>query len=154
MKRILIMLGIGALLSACGETGTDSQPAETAEPAEAVQSMDPGQAAEQGKSLVDEAAEQAQALADKAAQTDTSWFYSGGDLNMASTLEDWRNADMSQRLASAADLLKMKADALPAPAEAMDMARTLEAGISEAADSGAQGRLGDVADKVFEAQGW
>lgn len=90
------------------------------------------------------------------ATADTGWFNRGGDLNRASTLADWREADEQSRLASAADMLSMKVTRLPSRAEAVQMARTLEAEISEAAaaDAGDDGYLGPVVDRVFAEQGW
>jgi hypothetical protein len=57
-------------------------------------------------------------------------------------------------LASAADLLKMKAKTLPAPEQAMQMARTLEAGLTEAANGGEDGALGSVVDRIFDRHQW
>ena len=61
---------------------------------------------------------------------------------------------MDERLASAADLLKMTADELPAPSEAMERARTLEAAVTKAASAGEQVSIGDVVDRVFQDKGW
>ena len=85
---------------------------------------------------------------------DMSWFMRGGSLNRASTLEAWRMADTKERLASAADLLSMKVRNLPAPKEAANMARALEAKITEAAKAGEQGPLGPVVDRIAAELKW
>jgi len=130
MRMLPLMLGIGMVLAACGES---SEP----------------QATPSTKTQVPAAAQP-----DQGTRADTAWFNRGGDLNRASSLEEWRNADLDQRLASAADLLKMTATNLPAPNEAMEMARTLEAAITKAANAGEQGYVGGVVDLVFQEQGW
>jgi hypothetical protein len=85
---------------------------------------------------------------------DVSWFSRGGSLNRASTLDAWRAADTEERLASAADLLSMKVRNLPAPQEAVQMARTVETKITQAADAGEQGPLGPVVDRIVGEMGW
>ena len=85
---------------------------------------------------------------------DMSWFMRGGSLNKASTLEAWRMADTKERLASAADLLSMKVRNLPAPKEAANMARALEAKITAAAEAGEQGLLGPVVDRIVSEMKW
>lgn len=130
MRKLPLVLGIGMALAACG-----------------------GSSEPQGLSPNSNQAPGATQPA-RGTPSDTAWFLLGGDLNRASSLEDWRNADMDQRLASAADLLKMTADTLPAPSEAMELARTLEAAITKAADAGEQGSIGDVVDRVFQEKGW
>jgi hypothetical protein len=85
---------------------------------------------------------------------DLSWFMRGGSLNRASTLDMWRAANTEERLASAADLLSMKVKNLPAPQEAAQMARTLEAKITAAAGVGEQGPLGPVVDRIVSEMKW
>jgi hypothetical protein len=85
---------------------------------------------------------------------DMRWFTRGGDMNRRSTLDDWRAASTEERLASAADLLSMKVPNLPAPAEAIAMARTLEAEITAEANTGERGYLGFVVDRIAVEQNW
>ena len=85
---------------------------------------------------------------------DISWFTRGGSLNRASSLDDWRAADTNERLASAADLLSMKVRKLPAPQKAAQMARILEAKITEAAEGDGQGALGSIVDRVASEMNW
>lgn len=64
------------------------------------------------------------------------WLLRGGDINRASTMADWSNADQEDRLASAADLVSMsyrrEGKSLPLPSEFEKLARTLEANLTAA----------------------
>lgn len=102
------------------------------------------------KATVEQASEQTAS----ATSDDISWFTRGGSLNRASTLDDWRAADTRERLASAADLLSMKVRDLPAPKEAAQMARALEAKITEAAEAGEKRKLGPIVDRVAAELNW
>ena len=136
MLRTAILISTLVLLAACGETASDS--------------------ADTVKNSINDMADVARQAAEvaEAAGVDTTWFYTGGSLYKSSTLEDWRNASNTERLASAADLLKGGLNELPAPAEAIEMARTLESEITRLADSGQDGYLGEIADQIFSRLGW
>jgi hypothetical protein len=90
----------------------------------------------------------------RATAEDMAWFTRGGDMTRISKLDDWRAASTEDRLASAADLLSRKLPNLPAPAEAIAMARTLEAEITAEANTGERGYLGPILDRVSVEQGW
>ena len=136
MLRTTIVLSLLALLSSCGDSATET----TDNLSGSISDMT-------------DVAENAANVAE-AAGVDTSWFYKGGNLYKASTLEEWRNADNMERLASAADLLKGGLDDLPAPAEAIRMAQTLESEITLLADSGQDGHLGQISEQIFRKLGW
>ena len=140
MFRTAFLISLSAVLFACGES--TSEPAGDAGATGAITEM------------ADNATEMVETARTAAASIDTSWFYQGGSLNRASTVEDWLNADMGERLASAADLLKMNLDELPAPSQAMDMARTLETEITKAAESAGSGSLGSIVDQALASLGW
>lgn len=136
MLRTTFLVGLLALLCACGDSATETS--------------------DSLKDSISDMADVAQQAADVAesAGMDTSWFYKGGSLYKGSTLEEWRNASNTERLASAADLLKGGLKDLPAPAEAIDMARTLESEITSLAESGQDGTLGEIAEQIFSKLGW
>jgi hypothetical protein len=92
--------------------------------------------------------------AGRASADDMRWFTRGGSMTRISKLDDWRAASTEERLASAADLLSRKLPSLPAPAEAIAMARTLEAEITAEANTGERGYLGPILDRVAVEQGW
>jgi predicted alpha/beta hydrolase family esterase len=135
MLRTAILISLLTLLGACGESATES--------------------AESIKSSIDDMAAVAEQAAEvaEAAGVDTSWFYAGGSLNKASTLEAWRNASNTERLASAADLLKGGLDQLPMPSEAMELARTLESEVTRIAESGQEGYVADIIEPILSQLG-
>jgi len=135
MLRTAILLSLFALLSACGESATET--------------------ADSLKNSITDMAEVAEKAAEvaEAAGIDTTWFYTGGSLNKASTLEEWRNASNTERLASAADLLKGGLNELPAPGEAMDMARSLETEVTRIAESGQDGYIADIIGPILNQLG-
>ena len=135
MLRTAILLSLFALLSACGESATET--------------------ADSLKNSITDMAEVAEKAAEvaEAAGIDMTWFYTGGSLNKASTLEEWRNASNTERLASAADLLKGGLNELPAPGEAMDMARSLETEVTRIAESGQDGYIADIIGPILNQLG-
>lgn len=135
MQRPVILFSLIALLAGCGERATET--------------------ADSLKGSIDDMTELAQQAADvaEAAGVDTSWFYTGGNLNKASTLEEWRNASNTERLASAADLLKGGIDRLPAPSEAAEMARQLESEVTRIAETGKDGAIADVIEPILRQLG-
>ena len=135
MLRSAIVLSLITALTACGESATDT--------------------ADGLKNSITDMAEVAEKAAEvaEAAGVDTTWFYTGGGLNKASTLEQWRNASNTERLASAADLLKGGLTSLPAPNEAIDMARTVETEVTRIAESGQDGYIADIIEPILSKLG-
>jgi hypothetical protein len=135
MLRSAILLSLITALTACGESATET--------------------ADDLKSSITDMAEVAEKAAEvaEAAGVDATWFYTGGSLNKASTLEEWRKASNTERLASAADLLKGGLNSLPAPNEAIEMARTVETEVTRVAESGQDGYIADIIEPILSRLG-